>query len=279
MRVKIGRIFLYLVLVAFAAYYLMPVYVLVVTSLKSFAEVNLYRMWDLPHSFSLESFRRALFGGMGYQGLGPNILNSIIMVIPATLISAALGSVNGYIFARWQFRGANTLFTLALFGMFIPYQSILIPLVQTLRAIGLYGSIPGLILTHVIYGIPITTLIFRNYYATVPKELVEAARMDGAGLLGVYRRIMLPLSMPGFAVVLIWQFTSIWNDFLFAVTVAQDPAVQPVTVALNNLAGSFIVEWNVQMAGALLAALPTLLVYIFLGRYFMRGLLAGSLKG
>jgi len=278
-RVKIGRIFLYLVLVAFAAYYLMPVYVLVVTSLKSFAEVNLYRMWDLPHSFSLESFRRALFGGMGYQGLGPNILNSIIMVIPATLISAALGSVNGYIFARWQFRGANTLFTLALFGMFIPYQSILIPLVQTLRAIGLYGSIPGLILTHVIYGIPITTLIFRNYYATVPKELVEAARMDGAGLLGVYRRIMLPLSMPGFAVVLIWQFTSIWNDFLFAVTVAQDPAVQPVTVALNNLAGSFIVEWNVQMAGALLAALPTLLVYIFLGRYFMRGLLAGSLKG
>lgn len=279
MKIKPLRIILYAVLLAFAAYYLMPVYVLVVTSLKSFAEVNLYRMWNPPRSFSLESFRRALFGGMGYQGLAPNILNSIIMVIPATLISAALGSLNGYVFARWQFRGANTLFTLALFGMFIPYQSILIPLVQTLRALGLYGTIPGLILTHVIYGIPITTLIFRNYYATVPKELVEAARIDGAGLLGVYRRIMLPLSMPGFAVVLIWQFTSIWNDFLFAVTVAQNPAVQPVTVALNNLAGSFIVEWNVQMAGALLAALPTLLVYIFLGRYFLRGLLAGSLKG
>jgi len=278
-RFNPARFLLYLVLAAFAVYYLMPVYVLVVTSLKSFAEVNLYRMWDPPRTFSLESFRRALFGGMGYQGLGPNLLNSIIMVIPATVISAALGSLNGYIFARWQFRGANTLFTLALFGMFIPYQSILIPLVQTLRSIGLYGSIPGLILTHVIYGIPITTLIFRNYYATVPKELVEAARIDGAGLLGVYRRIMLPLSLPGFAVVLIWQFTSIWNDFLFAVTVAQNPAVQPVTVALNNLAGSFIVEWNVQMAGALLAALPTLLVYIFLGRYFMRGLLAGSLKG
>lgn len=279
MKIKPLRIILYAVLLAFAAYYLMPVYVLVVTSLKSFAEVNLYRMWNPPRSFSLESFRRALIGGMGYQGLAPNILNSIIMVIPATLISAALGSLNGYVFARWQFRGANTLFTLALFGMFIPYQSILIPLVQTLRALGLYGTIPGLILTHVIYGIPITTLIFRNYYATVPKELVEAARIDGAGLLGVYRRIMLPLSMPGFAVVLIWQFTSIWNDFLFAVTVAQNPAVQPVTVALNNLAGSFIVEWNVQMAGALLAALPTLLVYIFLGRYFLRGLLAGSLKG
>jgi glucose/mannose transport system permease protein len=274
-----ARLLLYLVLIAFALYYLMPVYVLVVTSLKSFAEVNLYRMWNPPRTFSLESFRRALFGGMGYQGLAPNILNSVTMVLPATLISAALGSLNGYIFARWQFRGANTLFTLALFGMFIPYQSILIPLVQTLKSIGLYGTIPGLILTHVIYGIPITTLIFRNYYATVPKELVEAARIDGAGLLGVYRRIMLPLSLPGFAVVLIWQFTSIWNDFLFAVTIAQNPAVQPVTVALNNLAGSFIVEWNVQMAGALLAALPTLLVYIFLGRYFMRGLLAGSLKG
>jgi glucose/mannose transport system permease protein len=279
MKLNPARLLLYLVLIAFAFYYLMPVYVLVVTSLKSFAEVNLYRMWNPPRTFSLESFRRALFGGMGYQGLASNILNSVIMVLPATLISAALGSLNGYIFARWQFRGANTLFTLALFGMFIPYQSILIPLVQTLKSIGLYGTIPGLILTHVIYGIPITTLIFRNYYATVPKELVEAARIDGAGLLGVYRRIMLPLSLPGFAVVLIWQFTSIWNDFLFAVTIAQNPAVQPVTVALNNLAGSFIVEWNVQMAGALLAALPTLLVYIFLGRYFMRGLLAGSLKG
>jgi len=279
MKLHPARLLLYLVLIAFALYYLMPVYVLVVTSLKSFAEVNLYRMWNPPRTFSLESFRRALFGGMGYQGLAPNILNSVIMVLPATLISAALGSLNGYIFARWQFRGANTLFTVALFGMFIPYQSILIPLVQTLRSIGLYGTVPGLILTHVIYGIPITTLIFRNYYATVPKELVEAARIDGAGLLGVYRRIMLPLSLPGFAVVLIWQFTSIWNDFLFAVTIAQNPAVQPVTVALNNLAGSFIVEWNVQMAGALLAALPTLLVYIFLGRYFMRGLLAGSLKG
>lgn len=279
MKLRPARLLLYLLLTAFAVYYLMPVYVLVVTSLKSFAEVNLYRMWSPPRTFSLESFQRALFGGMGYQGLAPNILNSVIMVLPATILSAALGSLNGYIFARWQFRGANTLFTLALFGMFIPYQSILIPLVQTLKSVGLYGTIPGLILTHVIYGIPITTLIFRNYYATIPKELVEAARIDGAGLLGVYRRIMLPLSLPGFAVVLIWQFTSIWNDFLFAVTIAQNPAVQPVTVALNNLAGSFIVEWNVQMAGALLAALPTLLVYVFLGRYFMRGLLAGSLKG
>lgn len=273
------RVLLYLILMGFAAFYLMPIYALVVTSLKDFAEVNLYRMWDLPHNFSLESFKKALFGGFGFTGLGHNFLNSLYMVIPATLASAFLGSLNGYILSKWRFRGSNTLFTLILFGMFIPYQSILIPLVQTMMKLGLYGSIPGLILAHTVYGIPITTLIFRNYYATVPKELVEAARIDGAGVLGVYTRIMLPVSTPGFVVVVIWQFTSIWNDFLFAVTLAQNPAVQPVTVALNNLAGSYIVEWNVQMAGALMAALPTLLVYIFLGRYFMRGLLAGSLKG
>jgi glucose/mannose transport system permease protein len=183
-----------------------------------------------------------------------------------------------------------------LFGMFIPYQSILIPLVQVLQrvnawaaAIGIppalqwlvpgYGSITGLAFVHIVYGIPITTLIFRNYYATVPNELVEAAKIDGANIFKVYRWVLFPISMPAFAVVMIWQFTSIWNEFLFAVILTQNPAIRPVTVALYNLAGSYIVEWNVQMAGALLAAMPTLLVYIFLGRFFMRGLLAGALKG
>jgi glucose/mannose transport system permease protein len=166
-----------------------------------------------------------------------------------------------------------------LFGMFIPYQSVLIPLVQTLQALHLYGSIPGLIFVHVVYGIPITTLIFRNYYATIPNDLLESAKIDGAGLIGIYRHILAPISAPGFVVVLIWQFNSIWNEFLFAVVLTNKPAVQPITVALNNLAGSYIVEWNVQMAGALLAALPTLLIFIFLGRFFMRGLLAGALKG
>lgn len=279
MKKYFARALLYLILISFAFYYLMPLYVLIATSFKTFAEVNLYRMWDLPKRFSLESFRRALFGGGGGPALAPNFLNSLRMVIPAALLSGFLGSINGYLLAQWRFKGANLLFTLLLFGMFIPYQSILIPLVQTLRWLGLYGSTLGLIITHTIYGIPITTLIFRNYYATVPSELVEAARLDGAGVLGVYRRIMFPLSLPGFAVALIWQFTSIWNDFLFAVTVAQNPATQPVTVALNNMAGSYFVEWNVQIAGALLTATPTLLVYILLGRYFMRGLLAGSLKG
>lgn len=273
------RVLLYSALTFMAALYLVPVYVLVVTSLKSFAEVNLYRMWDPPTSFSLQSFQRALLGGFGFQGLARNFVNSFLVAVPATLGSALLGSLNGYVLSKWKFRGSDTVFTLLLFGMFIPYQSVLIPLVQTLMRIKLYGTIPGLILTHIVYGIPITTLIFRNYYATVPTELVEAAKIDGAGIFGIYRRVMFPLSMPGFVVVMIWQFTSVWNDFLFAVTIAQNPRIQPVTVALNNLAGSYIVEWNVQMAGALMAALPTLLVYIFLGRYFMRGLLAGSLKG
>lgn len=273
------RPILYLVLIFFAAFYLTPIYVLLITSLKSFAEVSVYHMWSFPRRLSLLSFQQALLGGFGFQGLLPNLINSFLITIPATLASALLGSVNGYILTKWKFRGADTVFLLLLFGMFIPYQAVLIPLVQTLMKIKLYGTISGLILTHTIYGLPIVTLMFRNYYSTVPTELVEAAKIDGAGILGLYWRIIFPISMPGFAVVMIWQFTSIWNDFLFAVTIAQDPKVQPITVALNNLAGSYIVHWNVQMAGSLMASLPTLLVYIFLGRYFMRGLLAGSLKG
>jgi glucose/mannose transport system permease protein len=278
---KLARPSIYLILTAASIVYLIPVYVLLVTGLKSFTEVNLDTMWNLPASFSLQSFVQAWAGdpSKGVMGLSGNFMNSLMLVIPATLLSAALGSMNGYVLSKWKFRGADTLFTLFLFGMFIPYQSILIPLVQTLQALGLYGTIPGLILVHVIYGIPITTLIFRNYYAVVPNELLEAGRIDGAGILGIYRHIMFPISLPGFVVVMIWEFQAVWNDFLFAVTITNKPSVQPITVALNNLAGSFVVEWNVQMAGALLAALPTLLVYIFLGRFFMRGLLAGSVKG
>jgi glucose/mannose transport system permease protein len=212
-------------------------------------------------------------------------MNSLQMVIPATIISSFIGSINGYILSKWKFRGATVLFTLILFGMFIPYQGILIPLVQSyqtfeqITGIPLFSTIPGLIVCHCIYGIPITTLIFRNYYAQIPTEMIEASRIDGANLFGVYWHILFPLSMPGFVVVMIWQFTSIWNDFLFGVTLANTPKVYPVTVSLYNIAGSFHVPWNVQMAAALLTAVPPLLVYIFLGRFFMRGLMAGSLKG
>ncbi len=280
-RISLSRVLVYLALIFFAVYYLMPVYVLLVTGLKSFAEVDLRHMWALPSSLNLHSFSQAWFGSAegSYRGLSLNFFNSLKLTIPATILSATLGSINGYLLAKWRFKGSNLIFTLLLFGMFIPYQSILIPLVQVLNMLGLYGTIPGLILAHVIYGIPITTLIFRNYYVAIPTELVEASRIDGANIFGIYRYILFPLSLPGFVVVMIWQFTSVWNDFLFAVTLVGNPETQPITVGLNNLAGSWVVEWNVQMAGSLIAALPTLVIYIVLGRFFMRGLLAGSLKG
>ncbi|MCD6238463.1 MAG: carbohydrate ABC transporter permease [Thermotogae bacterium] len=281
MKIRISRIVLYAVLILLAIFYLIPIYIMVVTAMKSFSEVSLKTMWNLPSKLSLESFRTAWLGSTkgGFRGLSGSFLNSVLLVVPAATISAMLGSMNGYVLTKWKFRGSNILFPIILFGMFIPYQSILIPLVRALQKFHIYGSIPGLILVHIVYGIPITTLIFRNYYITVPTELVEASKIDGASFLGIYRWVIFPLSTPGFAVAMIWQFTSIWNDFLFGLIVTPNPKSQPITVALNNLAGSYIVQWNVQIAGALLTALPPLLIYIFLGRFFLRGLLAGSLKG
>lgn len=274
-KLRLGKGWLYIPLIVIAIFYLIPMYVMLVTGFKSFGEVDLKTMWNLPSGIHFDNYIEA------FGKLSPSLFNSFIMVIPAALISSALGSLNGYILAKWKFRGADAIFPFILFGMFIPYQSILIPLVvfinNTLSPIGL-GGIPALVLTHIIYGIPITTLTFRNYYAGLPQELLEAAKIDGADMLGIYRLILLPISAPSFVVVLIWQFTSAWNDFLFAVVLTGNTQ-WPITVALNNMAGSQIVAWNVQMAGSLLAALPTLLVYIFLGRYFLRGLLAGSLKG
>jgi len=269
---RVSRLVTYALLLVVAVFYLLPIYVIVATALKSFIEVSHTTPWQLPTAPSLASFADAL------STLSPSFINSILLVVPATILSALLGSLNGYVLSKWRFRGADLIFTLLLFGMFIPYQSILLPLVLVLQKIQLYGGIPGLVLTHVVYGIPITTLIFRNYYAAVPTELIEAARIDGASVMGVYRRIMLPISMPGFVVVLIWQFTSIWNEFLFAVTLTLSDQ-WPITVALNGLAGSLLAHYEVQMAGALLTALPPLVIYIVLGRYFIRGLLAGALKG
>jgi glucose/mannose transport system permease protein len=213
-----------------------------------------------------------------WDSFAPKLANSMILAVTATLGSALLGSMNGYILSKWRFPGANVIFPLILFGMFIPYQSILIPLFQFLRDVGLYGSLAGLILTHIIYGLPITTLIFRNFYAEIPDEMLDAAKIDGAGFFGIYARVMFPLSVSGFVVVVIWQFTQIWNEFLFAVTLTR-PSSQPITVALAELAGGQAVQWNLPMAGSVLAALPTLIIYIVLGRYFIRGLLAGSVKG
>src|SRR6266498_4390620 len=248
------NILFYVILISLAVVFLLPVYLLVITGLKPISEVDLKTMWTLPTTgLHIDNFIA------GYNQLAPNLRNSLVMVIPEALLSALLGSFNGYLLSKWKFRGSNVIFTLILFGMFIPYQSILIPLVKFMQFIKLYGDLPGLVLVHIIYGIPITTLIFRNYYAGIGTEIVEAARIDGASLLGIYRHIILPLSAPSFAVVIIWQFTQAWNEFLFAV-ILTNQSHWPVTVALNNLAGS-------------------LLVYIFLGRFFLRGLMAGALKG
>jgi len=267
------RILVWALLIVFGLFFILPLYVMLITSVKDLNDIGGSGMWSLPGSPTLSAYAAA------GSKLARGIFNSLLLAVPATIISSLVGSINGYCLSKWKFKGSNLLFTFVLFGMFIPYQSILIPLVTFLRNIGLYNSIAGLILVHVVYGVPITTLIFRNYYATVPDELIEAGVIDGAGLIKTYWYVFLPISLPSFVVVAIWQFTNIRNEFLFAVSLTSDPTTQPVTVALQNLSGSMISQWNTQMAGALIASLPTLIVYILLGRYFVSGLLAGSVKG
>ncbi|CAM3437209.1 carbohydrate ABC transporter permease [Isoptericola cucumis] len=272
-RFTAGRTAKYAALLLFVVIVLVPVYVLLVTSFKGAGDANPARAWNLPQTWTTENWQTA------WTTLSPAIWRSVQMVVPAAIISAVLGSLNGFVLSRWTFKGANLVFTLILFGMFIPYQAVMIPLTQLVLDIGFPGGIPTLILLHVVYGIPITTLIFRNYYMTVPHELVEAARVDGAGMLRTYWSVLLPISVPSFVVVLIWQFTNAWNDFLFAVFFSSSQN-GPVTVALNNLAnGALLQDYGVSMAGALLASLPTLLVYIILGKYFVGGLMSGSVKG
>jgi glucose/mannose transport system permease protein len=257
----------------FLLVFLMPLYLMVVTGLKDATNVSLSSMWNLPAYLSGGGFSEA------WKRLWPSMVNSLFMTIPATIISAILGAVNGYVFSKCKFKGSNLLFITFAFGMFIPYQSIIIPLVKFLQTINLYGTVLGLIAVHVVYGIPITAMLFRNFFDTLPNELIEAAKIDGATLINILLRIMLPLARPAFIVTGIYQFTNIWNDFLFGVTIVPNPKAQPITVALNNLSGSFSVDWNVVMAGAVIAAIPTALIYIFLGKFFVRGMLAGSVKG
>lgn len=262
----------YLALFALACFFLMPVYALLITALKSPAEVSVVRMWQWPHELSLDNF------GIVWPKLRAGFVNSVVMAVPASVISSLLGAANGFVLAKWRFPGADFVFALILFGMFIPYQAVLIPMFQTMSYSGLRGGLPGLVLVHVIYGLPITTLIFRSYFAGISEELIEAAKVDGAGMLRTFAFVALPIAPPAFAVSMIWQFTAAWNDFLFGVLLTNTDS-WPITVALNNIAGSQAVPFNEAMASALLACLPTLLVYILLGRFFMRGLMTGALKG
>ncbi|MEU6725839.1 carbohydrate ABC transporter permease [Nonomuraea wenchangensis] len=268
------------VLCLFVVVFLIPIYVLLVTSFKPLTEADPSQAWNLPRTWTVEAWRVA------WEKLAPGLWNSVLLAVPGSLLSCALGSMNGYVLSKWRFPGADVLFTLFLFGMFIPYQGVMIPLVQLLVGLNdltgldgvFYGGIPGLVLAHVVYGIPICTLIFRNYYVTIPTQLIEAARVDGAGMLRAYRSVVLPVSGPAIAVVVIWQFTSLWNDFLFAVFLT-GPTSWPTTVMLNNIAGAQATPYSQQMAAAILASIPTMVIYVLLGRFFMRGLMAGALKG
>lgn len=278
----ITRVFIYLVLILFALFYLLPLYVMLVNSVKPLPEITSGNMMALPQVFTYEPWTTAWATaqiGVEPTGLKPYFINSILMVVPAVTISTIVGALNGYVLTKWRFPGDRIFFGLMLFSCFIPFQIVLIPMARLLGLMGLAGTIPGLILVHVVYGVGFTTLYFRNYYASFPTELVRAAMMDGAGFFRIFWRIMLPVSGPIIVVSVIWQFTNIWNDFLFGVSFGGQN--QPMTVALNNLVNTSTGEkpYNVHFAGAILAALPTLFVYIVAGRYFVRGLMAGSVKG
>jgi glucose/mannose transport system permease protein len=277
------RLALWSVLLLFAAFFLLPLYVMVATSLKDMEQVRTGHLLSLPTDPTLEAWAKAwgtACTGVDCGGLKPFFLNSVAMVIPAVLVSTAIGAVNGYVLSKWKFRGSETLFAFLLFGVFMPMQVVLLPMSQVLGWLGIASSIWGLILVHVIAGLPSTTLFFRNYYVAVPDELIKAATIDGAGFWQIFFRIVLPLSTPILMVTLIWQFTNIWNDFLYGVVFSGADS-KPITVGLNNLANtsSTVKEYNVDMAAAMIAGLPTLIVYVLAGKYFVRGLTAGAVKG
>ena len=277
------RSLLFLMLGIFAVYYLMPLFVMIITSLKSLEEIRTGSLIDLPREITFAAWKTAWSGactGIQCEGLRPYFWNSILLAVPAVIISTLIGALNGYVIAQWKFKGANLIFSLMLFGCFIPFQVVLLPMARVLGIINLAGSISGLVFVHVIYGIGFTTLFFRNYYVSIPVELVKAAKIDGANFFRIFISIFLPLSLPIIVVTVIWQFTQIWNDFLFGVSFSE-AGTQPVTVALNNIVNSTtgVKEYNVDMAAAIIAALPTLLVYVVAGKYFIRGLTAGSVKG
>ena len=280
---RLWRVVLYTTLIVFAVFYLLPLFVMLVTSFKSLDEIRQGNMLALPLQWTIEPWLKA-WGtacvGLTCEGLNGYFWNSIKMVVPAVTISTILGALNGYVLTKWRFRGHQWVFALMLFGCFIPFQIVLIPMSQVLGKLGIAGDTAGLVLVHVTYGIGFSTLFFRNYYEAFPNELVKAAMIDGAGFFRIFWRIMLPSSGPIIVVTVIWQFTNIWNDFLFGASFAAGEGA-PMTVALNNLVSSStgVKEYNVHMAAAIIAAFPTLLVYVVAGRYFVRGLMAGSVKG
>ncbi|WP_067222261.1 carbohydrate ABC transporter permease [Marinomonas gallaica] len=280
---KVLRVALYVCLLAMAAVYLAPFIVMLLTSLKDVEEIRSGTLLSLPGSIDFSAWSKAWSGactGSQCEGMAPYFMNSFKIVIPAVAISTLLGAINGYVISHWKFRGSDFFFAALLVGCFIPFQVILLPMARTLGWLGIANTTTGLVLVHVVYGVAFTTLFFRNFYQSIPGELIKAARLDGAGFFTIFYRIILPVSTPIIVVTVIWQFTQIWNDFLFGVAFSGFDT-QPVTVALNNLVNTSFggKEYNVDMAAAIIAALPTLLVYVLAGKYFVRGLTAGAVKG
>ena len=274
---------LFAVLGIFCLYYLIPLIVMISTSLKSLAEIREGTLLSLPRAITFDAWEKAWESacvGVRCDGLKPFMWNSVAMAVPAVLLSTALGAINGYALTKWRFPGADWIFALILFGAFIPFQVVLLPMARTLGQLGLAGTVPGLILVHTVYGLAFTTLFFRNFFVGVSDGIVQAAQVDGAGFFGIFFRIVLPMSIPAIVVTVIWQFTQIWNDFLFGVAFTIGDS-NPVTVALNNVVNTStgVKEYNVDMAAAIIAALPTMLVYVIAGAYFVRGLSAGAVKG
>ena len=277
------NIFLYGTLFVVAAYYLLPLYVMVVTSLKGMPEIRLGNIFSPPLEITFEPWAKAWASactGLNCDGLSRGFWNSVRITVPSVILSIAIASVNGYALANWRFKGSELFFTILIVGAFIPYQVMLYPIVIILLEIGLYGSLTGLVLVHSIFGMPILTLLFRNYFASLPEELFKAARVDGAGFWSIYLRIMLPMSVPIFVVAMILQITGIWNDFLFGVVYTR-PDTYPMTVQLNNIVNSVqgVKEYNVNMAATLLTGLVPLIVYFVSGKLFVRGIAAGAVKG
>ena len=277
------NIILYGTLLVVAIYYLIPLYVMIVTSLKGMPEIRLGNIFSPPVEVTFEPWIKAwsqACTGLNCDGLSRGFWNSVQITLPSVIVSIAIASVNGYALANWRFKGANLFFTILIFGAFIPYQIMIYPLVILLRDLGIYTKLPGLILIHSIFGMPILTLLFRNYFTTIPEELFKAARVDGAKFWGIYFRVMMPMSLPIFVVAIIMQVTGIWNDFLFGVIYTK-PDTYPMTVQLNNIVNSVqgVKEYNVNMAATLLTGLVPLTIYFISGKLFVRGIAAGAVKG
>jgi glucose/mannose transport system permease protein len=277
------NIVIYGTLTVVALYYLLPLYVMIVTSLKGMPEIRMGNIFSPPVEITFEPWVKAwatACTGLNCEGLSRGFWNSVRITVPSVAISILIASVNGYALANWRFRGADIFFTILIVGAFIPYQVMIYPIVIILREMGLYGSLTGLVMVHTIFGMPILTLLFRNYFASVPEELFKAARVDGAGFWAIYFKIMLPMSLPIFVVAVILQITGIWNDFLFGVVYTK-PDVDPMTVQLNNIVNSVqgVKEYNVNMAATLLTGLVPLIVYFISGKLFVRGIAAGAVKG